>query len=117
MSRRRINYRTQYPPQWREMVAQVRVRSGNRCEGSPAYPECRAENGKSHPVTGSIVMLTTAHLHEGDDTRTMTDLSRLAHQCQRCHLTMDAKLHARRAAETRRLRRIEAGQLALGVAL
>ncbi len=116
MPRRRINYRTQYPPTWREMVAQVRARSNNRCEGSPAYPDCKAENGKPHPVTGSIVMLTTAHLYEDDDTRTMTDISRLAHQCQRCHLTMDARLHARHAAETRRLRRIAAGQLMLGVA-
>ncbi len=112
---RRIDYTRDYPPTWRAMVAQVRERGGNRCEGSPCYPACRAENGKPHPVTGSRVMLTTAHLHEEDDTRTMTDIARLAHLCQRCHLTLDAPMHARRAAETRRLRRISAGQLEMGV--
>lgn len=30
-----------YPPNWKQIVAQVRERSGNRCEGSPAFPDCR----------------------------------------------------------------------------
>jgi hypothetical protein len=83
--------RDRYPENWEEIVAAVRRRSGNRCEGSPRYPDCRAVNGQPHPVTGSIVVLTTAHLnHQPADGR----LSVLAHLCQRCHLTFDARHHA-----------------------
>ncbi len=115
MTRRRIDYKSQYPPTWREMVARVRERSDDCCEGSPAYPDCRAENGKPHPVTGSKVMLTTGHLYEND---TMTlDIARLRHWCQRCHLRYDLPMHVRRAAETRRLQRMQAGQLTWAVAV
>jgi len=108
MSRKRINYRD-YPPNWRELRQQVMERAHWQCEGSPAYPTCRAQNGQPHPVTGSIVMLTTAHLYEND---TMTqDISRLRGWCQRCHLHYDRPKHLRRAAETRRQRRLAAGQL------
>ena len=92
--------RSRYPLNWREIVALVRERSGNRCEGSPGfYPDCRAENGKPHPVTGSIVVLTTAHL---DHTPETSALENLRHLCQRCHLTYDAQHHAQSAASTRK---------------
>ncbi|WP_230949696.1 hypothetical protein [Burkholderia pseudomultivorans] len=29
--------RTRYPANWKQIVEAVRERSGNRCEGSPAY--------------------------------------------------------------------------------
>lgn len=89
-----------YPREWREIVAKVRERSGNRCEGSPGfYPECRAENGKPHPVTGSTVVLTTAHLdHQPEN----CDMANLMHMCQRCHLTYDAQHHAESAYMNRR---------------
>lgn len=80
-----------YPDDWKEIVEEVRERSGNRCEGSPAYPDCRASNGEPHPVTGSRVVLTTGHLDHTPETR---DLAKLRHWCQRCHLTYDAKHHA-----------------------
>jgi len=87
-----------YPKNWSEVVAAVRERSGNRCEGSPAYPECRAENGQPHPVTGSKVVLTTAHLnHQHGDAR----LEVLRHWCQRCHLFYDRHIHAENARRTR----------------
>jgi hypothetical protein len=54
--------RGRYPADWRAIVAQVRARSGDRCEGSPLWPDCRAANGQPHPETGSRVVLTTAHL-------------------------------------------------------
>ena len=91
-----------YPDNWKDMVLAVRSRSGNRCEGSPAYPDCSAHNGREHPVTGSKVVLTAAHL-EHDDLETQ-DISRLRYWCQRCHLTYDAKHHAKTAARTRRER-------------
>lgn len=92
-----------YPKDWKAISKRIRVdRAGNRCEGAPGfYPDCRARNGKPHPVTGSRVILTVAHLnhnpadcHEGN----------LLALCQRCHLTYDAKHHARNAANTRRER-------------
>jgi hypothetical protein len=94
--------RARYPANWKSIVAQVRERSGNRCEGSPRWPECRAENGEPHPETGSKVVLTTAHL---DHVPENCDLSNLRHWCQRCHLVYDAEHHAQNARETRRARK------------
>jgi hypothetical protein len=91
--------RYRYPSDWKEIVERVRERSGNCCEGSPAYPDCRAANGEPHPVTGSTVVLTTGHL---DHTPENCDLENLMHWCQRCHLTYDAKHHAQSAYMTRR---------------
>jgi len=88
-----------YPDNWQEIVAAVRERSGDCCEGSPAYPDCRAANRESHPVTGSKVMLTTGHL---DHIPENNDMENLKHWCQRCHLTYDAKHHAQTAYMTRR---------------
>ncbi len=92
-----------YPKNWPVLRTAVLERAGNRCEGSPAYPECRARNGEAHPVTGSKVVLTTAHIYE-DDLET-TDISRLLCLCNRCHLTMDAKQHAANARITRKNRK------------
>lgn len=82
-----------YPKDWKTVIVPaVRARSDNRCEGSPAYPDCRAANGEPHPVTGSTVVLTVAHL-EHDDLET-SDIERMRHWCQRCHNTYDAKMRA-----------------------
>jgi len=97
--------RARYPANWKTIVAAVRDRSGNRCEGSPMFPECRAVNSEPHPVTGSRVVLTTAHLDHVPENCSLDDLSNLRHWCQRCHLVYDAKHHARNAAETRRARK------------
>jgi hypothetical protein len=59
---------------------------------------CEAQNGRPHPVTGSKVVLTVAHLnHTPED---CTDDNLLA-MCQRCHLKYDAAHHA----ETRAVRK------------
>jgi hypothetical protein len=81
--------RARYPKDWKAISLRIRARAEGRCEGSPPFPDCRAENGKSHPVTGSIVVLTVAHLDhrpencEDDNLRAM---------CQRCHNTYDAPM-------------------------
>lgn len=93
--------RKRYPADWKQIVAQVRERSGDRCEGSPAFPDCRAPNGEPHPVTGSRVVLTTGHLDHTPETR---DITKLRHWCQRCHLVYDREHHAQTAASTRRAR-------------
>jgi hypothetical protein len=41
----RLENRTRYPANWSEIRAAILLRAGNHCEGSPAYPDCRAENG------------------------------------------------------------------------
>lgn len=98
MSPIRASERAKYPRDWKAISARVRERAGNRCEGSPAYPECRAANREPHPVTGSIVVLTVGHL---DHEPANCDDDNLRAWCQRCHLTYDAKHHAANAAITR----------------
>ena len=90
--------RALYPRDWKAVSARIRQRAGNRCEGSPAYPWCRAANGEPHPVTGSVVVLTTGHL-DHDPANCADD--NLRSWCQRCHLTYDARHHAKNAARTR----------------
>jgi len=95
--------RARYPKDWKAISKRIRERAGGRCEGAPGiYEDCRAENGAPHPVTGSRVVLTVAHLnHIPED---VAD-SNLRAMCQRCHLTYDAKHHAANVRRTLRARR------------
>lgn len=95
-------HRDRYPDNWKEISLRIRARAGGMCEF------CGAENNKPHPVTGSQVILTVAHL---DHDPQNCDDSNLKALCQRCHLKYDAKHHARNAAITRRKSKIENGQL------
>jgi hypothetical protein len=95
----KAEYRARYPNNWREISKMIRKRAGERCQGSPAYPDCRAKNGAIHPHTGSIVVLTVGHInHMPEDCR----LANLKAWCQRCHLTYDARHHAGRQNPNRR---------------
>lgn len=94
--------RARYPEDWPEIRERIRARSGDRCEGSPDFPDCRAENGRPHPETGSKVVLTVAHL---DHTPENCDEANLRHWCQRCHLRYDKRHHRANADRTRRARR------------
>ena len=91
--------KARYPKDWPTVSLRIRERAGNYCEGSPGlYPDCRAANGKPHPVTGSIVVLTVAHLnHTPEDCRD----ENLMAMCQLCHLTYDAKHHAQTRFEAK----------------
>ena len=87
-------------PEWQAIRARILDRAGHRCEGSPVYPDCRAENYQPHPVTGSHVVLTTAHV---DQDPSNNNPDNLRAWCQRCHNTHDAEarwagIKARRAA-------------------
>ena len=78
---------SKYPPDWLTKIRpSILKRAGNRCEGSSKYPECRAENGKIHPITGSKVVLTIAHI---DKDVTNNDPRNLRALCQRCHFAHD----------------------------
>ncbi len=93
-----------YPANWKEISLRIRARAGGKCEF------CGAENYKPHPVTGSKVVLTVAHLDHNRQNCADENLKAL---CQRCHLTYDAKHHALNAATTRHKRKLESGQLEL----
>lgn len=109
-----IDY-SRYPGNWKEISLAIREAAGQRCEW------CGAENGQPHPVTGSKVVLTVAHLGidkpDGSpgDKHDKMDVRRenLAALCNRCHLAYDHPDHLRHAAETRRQRQIDAGQLVI----
>ncbi len=78
-----IDY-SEYPVDWHEISQRIRERDGNRCKW------CLAENYQPHPVTGSKVILTTAHLnHIKED---VSD-ENLASLCQKCHLGHDLEMH------------------------
>jgi len=104
--------KTRYPTNWREISLRIRERDGWRCKW------CNAENGKPNPRTGSIVVLTVAHLgtphangmlgdkHDKMDVRD----ENLASLCQACHLRFDIKEHMQNAVRTRRRKRVDVGQ-------
>jgi len=95
-----------YPPDWPQIHVEVLVRAGYRCEGSPAYPDCRARHQFAHPDTGSIVVLTVAHLdHDPTNNGQPGNRPNLRAWCQRCHLNYDRALHTRNAHETRRAKK------------
>jgi hypothetical protein len=95
--------RARYPKDWKAISLEVRRAADWRCEGSPAYPDCRAPNGEPHPETGSKVVLTVAHLdHVPENVGEPGERPNLKAWCQRCHLTYDAAHHRVNAAATRR---------------
>ncbi len=92
-----IDYST-YPPDWKLRSHFVRhIRAKNRCEW------CGAENGKTHPLTHSIVVLTTAHVYNMD--HMACSLLNLAALCQRCHLNHDRQHHRENTWRTLRARK------------
>lgn len=84
--------KARYPDNWKsEVRPAILERADNRCEGSPDYPDCRAVNYEPHPVTGSKVVLTIAHLdHQPEN----CEPDNLKAWCQRCHLNYDKDHHA-----------------------
>jgi 5-methylcytosine-specific restriction endonuclease McrA len=69
-----------YPTNWKEISLRIRERAGWKCEF------CGAENYKPHPITGSKVVLTVAHLDHNPQNCADENLRAL---CQRCHLSYD----------------------------
>lgn len=107
MSPIRPENKSRYPSDWPEIRVRILERAGNRCEGSPVYPECRAVNHEPHPVTGSKVVLTIAHLEDPIEDCRDENLRAL---CQRCHLAYDRKRHTRNMRLNRRKEAEAAGQ-------
>lgn len=111
MSPIRESEQHRYPADWDEISRRIRLYRADgwcECDGRCGHdhtddPEsrttrCSAINGHPHPVTGSRVVLTVAHLnHIPEDCRD----ENLMAMCQRCHLAYDREHHA----ETRAARR------------
>jgi hypothetical protein len=77
-----IDY-SKYPPNWKEVSKRIRFERAKEsgCEF------CGAQNGQTHPTTGTFTVLTVAHLnHDPWDCRD----ENLAALCQTCHLRYDA---------------------------
>jgi 5-methylcytosine-specific restriction endonuclease McrA len=88
--------KSRYPQNWPEISKRIRFeRAGNRCEF------CGARNYHPHPINGSKVVLTVAHLnHVPEDCRD----ENLKALCQRCHLEYDRPYHQM----TRKIRKLYA---------
>ena len=117
--------RDRYPADWPEISRRIRAeRARWQCEcrgecgsdhsirpdesivwipdGEALDPSrCYAANGEPHPITGSRVVLTVAHL---DHTPEHCDDTNLLAMCQRCHLNLDRPRHIVNARENRRNR-------------
>jgi hypothetical protein len=101
--------RARYPADWPAISLEVRERAGWRCEGSPAYPDCRAANREPHPATGARVVLTVGHLnHTPEDCGEPGARTNLKAWCQRCHNTYDAPARREGIAARARLQLAEA---------
>lgn len=76
-----------YPADWAQISKRIREqRAQNKCEF------CGAENHQPHPQTGSLVVLTVAHMnHTPEDCRE----ENLKALCQLCHNKYDAPNRAK----------------------
>lgn len=109
--------RSRYPADWPSISRAIKDRAGWRCEcegecGRRTHDGSRCPNRHGGPAygTGSIVVLTTAHL---DHTPENCDPTNLRAYCQGCHLHYDRDHHAETRARTRREAAEAAGQGAL----
>jgi 5-methylcytosine-specific restriction endonuclease McrA len=79
----RPEMKARYPKDWKLRSRFIRFyRAKNRCEW------CGCKNHEPHPVTGSKVVLTVAHIY--DDRPEASSFLNLAALCQRCHNRHDS---------------------------
>lgn len=94
-----------YPADWPEISERIRFgRAQGRCEctgecGLNHDGRCQARHGEPHPITESIVVLTTAHLDDPSPENCADE--NLKAMCQRCHLRLDVAIHRANALRTR----------------
>ncbi len=99
----RAENKHRYPTTWGEIRARILARAKNRCENQ----DCGAENYMPHPITGSRVVLTIAHL---DHTPEHCEDDNLRAWCQRYHNRYDAPV---RAQGIKARRHLSAGHISL----
>ena len=116
--------RERYPPDWPLISDRIRFeRAGGWCEcrGECGHSHtqgdeldhwrrCEARHNKPHPITRSVVTLTTAHLDHTPENSDNPDgmfvllpleESNLRAMCQRCHLGYDHDRHMAHQRENR----------------
>lgn len=122
--------RARYPRNWKLISAETRAKAGNRCEGSPDYPDCRAPNRTlgywrdavfvpmprslreagakkgdqiacSDGTTIKIIEIVLTVAHL-DHTPENVKPENLRAWCQRCHLHYDRHHHAETRERTKR---------------
>lgn len=73
--------RSLYPVDWPTLSYNIRfIVAGGRCQ------RCGALHGSSHPITGAMVILATAHLDQNPKNNHFSNLAAL---CARCHFLHD----------------------------
>jgi 5-methylcytosine-specific restriction endonuclease McrA len=90
--------RSRYPKDWESISLSIRERDAWRCVF------CGAQQGQPHPLTGSRVVLTVAHLHDPNPMNCAQE--NLGSLCQSCHNRLDAPMRAIHARKTRTTKRI-----------
>lgn len=104
MSPIRPENRARYPADWPAISARIRHhRAHGQCEcngecGKPHEARCEAINSQRSPYTGSVAILTVAHLDHNPENCDETNLKAM---CQRCHLAYDADHHKQTRQHTR----------------
>lgn len=101
--------RARYGSEWGAISLRIRFeRAGGQCEcdglcgRERCKPRCQARHNEPHPVTGSNVVLTTAHLADPiEDTRD----ENLKALCQACHLLYDMPRHVAKRKASRQAAR------------
>lgn len=95
-----------YPSDWKQISYRIRFkRAGGRCEctgqcGIDHGDRCEARHKELHPITGSLVILTTMHM-DHDPTNNVP--GNLMAGCQQCHNRYDAPMRRAGIAERRPL--------------
>jgi len=100
--------RKRYPKNWKEIVAHIRERAGDKCEwcGVPNHELIKrtpagwefALEGEGMKPEVVLIICTTAHLDHTPENCTDDNLAFL---CQRCHNRYDAKHRAAGIKERR----------------
>jgi hypothetical protein len=86
-----IDYK-KYCSDWKLRSRFIRFyRARNHCE------VCGCENYKPHPITGSKVVLTVAHLNHDINDNNFFNLKAM---CQKCHLNYDKEHHSQNRSKT-----------------
>lgn len=88
----RPEMKARYPKDWKLRSRFIRFyRAKNHCEW------CGAENYQPHPITGSKVVLTVAHIY--DHRPEAANFLNLAALCQKCHNGHDAEMRRKNRRE------------------
>lgn len=110
----RASEKARYPSNWKEIRAAILKRANEHCEFCGVCNHSlihRTEDGFQYvmPIEVGLrgikairIVLTVAHL---DHTPENCNPGNLQALCQKCHLTHDARHHAKNAAKTRRAKK------------